>query len=38
MCDDPNVRESLDAERHLGFGKQTKLVLKAFEYATGTDR
>ena len=38
MCDHPGVRESLEEERHLGFGKQTKLVLKVFEYATGTDR
>ena len=38
MCDDPSVRDALEEERHLGFGKQTKLVLKVFEYATGTDR
>eukprot|EP01043_Picozoa_sp_COSAG02_P066343 COSAG02_NODE_10297_length_1975_cov_2.488273_2_plen_39_part_00 len=38
MCDDPRVRGSLEEEQHLGFGKQTKLVLKVFEYATGTDR
>ena len=38
MCDDPEVRASLEKERSRGFGKQTQLVLKVFEYATGTDR
>lgn len=45
MCDAPSVREELELERVAAlragrepFGKQTKLVLKVFEYVTGTDR
>ena len=45
MCGLAGVREALEQERVAAqqagrqpFGKQTKLVLGAFEYATGTDR